>query len=173
MEVLKLLCFLTSLAVVSNALHRTVTLSSGYITKGRNASDITIQNHRGSQEIIWEKDFNNLKFYFMKVHEVTGTLEAVTVDNVCKKYKKESIERAVNDFFLKELAKTDKCPIKKGKVKISYPMNFKYEINDPKTACGPIIAMYNIIRKNQTNSDDNPLLMNIWYQGVISGDGCK
>ncbi|XP_043473260.1 uncharacterized protein LOC122505595 [Leptopilina heterotoma] len=109
----------------------------------------------------------------MQLHELTGKLETVTVDNMCKKYRKKCMEHVLIEFVLQELANTDECPIKKGAVKISYPLDFEFQIKDPKTPCGPIIAMFSIIKKNQSNSDNNSLLMNIWFRGVITGDSCE
>ncbi|XP_051171726.1 uncharacterized protein LOC127288365 [Leptopilina boulardi] len=170
---LKVFCTFFALIAVSNAAFpRKISFSSGHLFQGRNATGVMVKNNNGQQEIIWEKNQDNLKVYFSKIYEVTGKVETLEFENICDKTKKGSIKESVKKFTLNKLGKANKCPIRKGTVKIRYPISFSFEEEVKGNHCGPLIGIIHIVKNKQENSTTTPLLITFLFRGFITGDDC-
>ncbi|XP_051164741.1 uncharacterized protein LOC127283729 [Leptopilina boulardi] len=170
---LKVLFTLFALIVVSNAgLQRKISFTSGHLFQGRNVNGVMVKNNNCEQEIIWEKNQDNLKAYFSKIFEATGKVETLEFEDLCAKTRKWSLKESVQNFTLNTLGKAKKCPIRKGTVKIRYPINFSYEEEENDKHCGPFLGLVHIVKKKQENSKMTPLLVTYLYRGIITGDEC-
>ncbi|XP_051171742.1 uncharacterized protein LOC127288376 isoform X2 [Leptopilina boulardi] len=163
------------ICVYTFAVVRRISFTSGNIIQGKYASGISIKINNGQQEIIWDKQFdsnNPLTVYLSHIYEDTGLLEAVELTNICAKYPSGSFENIIKQFVLKKLRGTNRCPIKKGTKKITYPITDTFEATKEAKNCGPIIANLHIVQNKKSNSDEAPLLISGQFRGVISGDDC-
>ncbi|XP_051171740.1 uncharacterized protein LOC127288375 [Leptopilina boulardi] len=173
---LKLIIILYSLIVVSHALEFTITVTTGHIIQGTNSSGVMVRKNKGQQEIVWQEKFDNdnsLTVYYMQASEATGLVETIKIDNLCNKYESGSLEHSVKYFILNKFGNTNKCSIKKRKVKISYPLIAEFQGTTENTNCGSTIGTFHIVRNNPTDSDKTPVLISAWFRGSISGDSCE
>ncbi|XP_051171688.1 uncharacterized protein LOC127288339 [Leptopilina boulardi] len=109
------------------------------------------------------------KVYFTQIYEDVGLTETIEIENLCNKYEKDTLMNGIQHFVLNKFGNTNKCTIKKGKVKLSYPIIHKFHARTKSLRCGPIIATINIVRNKPTNSETTPLLISAWLRGGISG----
>ncbi|XP_051171744.1 uncharacterized protein LOC127288377 isoform X2 [Leptopilina boulardi] len=146
----KFIYLLFALVAAANAYKRYVNLPEGDVVQGKNASGIII--------------------YFNYFFEDSGVREIVELNNLCAKYKYGTLNNAVKKFVLAKLGNTNKCPIKKGKKKVKFPVKFAYLTKNKN--CGPVFAMFNVFRNNKTDNNTTPMLIGATFRGTVTGDDC-
>ncbi|XP_051171734.1 uncharacterized protein LOC127288371 [Leptopilina boulardi] len=171
-SMLKVLFILFTFIVVLNAsVFRKGTITSGNIIQGQYANGVIVKNNNDRQEILWQERQDNWKVYFSKIYEESGLVENYIFDNICDKQSRGSIKESIKRFVLNKLGKANRCPIRKGTVKITYPMIFTFETTKG-DRCGPFITMIHIVENNQNYSNKTPLLLTCIFRGFTIGDDC-
>ncbi|XP_051171743.1 uncharacterized protein LOC127288377 isoform X1 [Leptopilina boulardi] len=169
----KFIYLLFALVAAANAYKRYVNLPEGDVVQGKNASGIIVRPKSTYLEVEWLEKFdykNSLKIYFNYFFEDSGVREIVELNNLCAKYKYGTLNNAVKKFVLAKLGNTNKCPIKKGKKKVKFPVKFAYLTKNKN--CGPVFAMFNVFRNNKTDNNTTPMLIGATFRGTVTGDDC-
>ncbi|XP_051171736.1 uncharacterized protein LOC127288372 [Leptopilina boulardi] len=173
---LKVICLFILLIAVSNAAVREITFNSGNIIQGKFATGVTLtKNSKGQTVIEWKEQFdsdNALTIYLSHIYEKTGIVEVVEVSNLCSNYERGSFADIIKHFLLRKFRGTNKCPLKKGKITIKYPLTNTYEASSEAKNCGPIVSNMHVVRSKKPGSNDAPLLFSAQLRGEISGEGC-
>ncbi|XP_043473253.1 uncharacterized protein LOC122505589 [Leptopilina heterotoma] len=173
---LRVISLLFVFIAVSNAEERKVTFTSGNIIQGKFAEGVKItKNKQGQQEIEWNEEFgskNPLTVYLSHIYEDTSVLEVVEVSDLCANYETGSFQDTVKYFFLRKFRGTNRCPVKKGKNVIKYPMINSYEAKKGAVTCGPIITTMHVVKNKNPKTGEAPLLFTAQLRGAISGANC-
>ncbi|XP_051171733.1 uncharacterized protein LOC127288370 isoform X2 [Leptopilina boulardi] len=59
----------------------------------------------------------------------------------------------------------------KGTVKIIYPITYTFETTKAER-CGPFISTLHVMKNNQEDSNETPLLVRAMFRGTLTGNDC-